>query len=53
MPRRALELEVVRSRVTIAYHALCTLMDERRRAEYRRRYDEARAEMERVEVSDG
>jgi hypothetical protein len=39
--------------VTIAYHALCTLMDESRRAEYRRRYDEARAECERVEEVHG
>jgi hypothetical protein len=52
MPRRALELEVARSRVTIAYHALCALMDESRRHEYRRRYDEARAECERVEAEE-
>ena len=52
MPRRALELEVVRSRVTIAYHMLCNAMNEKDQADWRRRYGEARAECERVETEE-
>jgi hypothetical protein len=52
MPRRSLELEVVRSRVTIAQFALSTAISERDRNDWHYRYNEAWAECQRVERSE-
>jgi hypothetical protein len=49
MPRRALELEVARSRVTIAQLMMAHCIGEWDRGKWRDRYNEAWAECQRVE----
>jgi hypothetical protein len=52
MPRRSLELEVVRSRVTIAQLMISTAISERDQVLWSQRYNEAWAECRRVETSE-